>query len=268
MDGNGSKLHSVNSSGKPNWAVTVPEADKLTVMNDGTIILINPSKRDAKGIFSPWAYAYSATGKKLAERALSNTYDVLDGQYLLSQIGDSTNAKIEAYGTKLNKLFTYTPPKGAYLDVSEASWVINKSELLIRMDLPKTGNRLIALDSKGKTLWGRNIAGNASVQSTGQNYVVYENEEIKVYGATGLILKKPMKLIDPMHLILKTPDTKMMIYEEEYKSVIDPATLKTIYNIPYDNDKTSVEYYYAGEGYLYAVKDHYKLFQYKLPSEK
>lgn len=263
-DGRGTKLYSVNSSGKLNWMLPVPEANKLTVMNDGTILLINPSKRDANGKFVPWAYAYGTNGKKLSERALGDQYSVVDGTYLVSQVGGSVKTKIDVYGSKLNKQFTYTPPSNAYIDIAGFSWVYNSSDLLLRMNVPSKGNQLVALNAKGKTLWVRSIAGNATVQSVGKNYVVYENGEMKVYGAKGLLLKKSMKLTDPMQVVHKTIDHKLLINEDEYKSVLDPATLKTIYHLPYD-EKTS-EYYYAGNGYLYGVKDFYKLSQYILPA--
>lgn len=266
-DANGSKLYSVNSSGALNWMLPVSEADELAVMNDGTIILINPSKMDAKGNFAPWAYAYNTNGKKLSEQILGDSYTIVGGKYLVSQTEDSVKAKVAVYSSTLKKQFTYNPPTGAYIDVAGNSWVINNNEFLIRVNLPKTGNRLIALDTKGNSLWGRNIAGNASVQSIGKNYVVYENAEMKVYGTQGLIFKKSMKLTDPMQTVLSTPDNKIMIYEDEYKSILDPATLMTVYHLPYDEDG-SVKYYYAGDGYLYGVEDYYKLFQYKLLAAK
>ncbi|MDQ0088873.1 hypothetical protein J2T12_002283 [Paenibacillus anaericanus] len=189
-------------------------------------------------------------------------YTVLGGQYLVSQKGELGNSKIEVYGPKLDLLFTYNPPNGTVTYIDEAAWIINNGDILIRMNLPKTGNRLIALNPKGKTLWGRNIAGNASVQSLGQNYVVYENGEMSLYGSKGLILKKAIELSDPMQVVLKTSDNKILVYSEDWKTILSPTTLEPLYQIPYDEQL--LKYYYVGEGYLYAVSDAYQLFQYRL----
>lgn len=132
------------------------------------------------------------------------------------------------------------------------------------MNLPKTGNRLIAIDSKGKTLWGRNIAGNASVQSIGENYTVYENNELSVFGAKGLIVKKTIQLGDPMNVVLNTTDNKIRVHSENWMDILDPITLNIIYHIPYDDDEKQMKYYYAGDGYLYLLKSGYQLFQFKL----
>lgn len=262
-DGRGTKLYSVNSAGKLNWMIAVPQSTDIHAMNDGTLLLINPNKQNSNGTFSPWAYAYSSKGKKLGERPLGEIYTILDGKYLVSQIGDLDKFKLQVYGPTLNTLFTYTPPTGAVTYIDEAAWVINGGDILIRVSLPQTGSRLIAVNAKGKTFWGRNIAGNASVQSTGQNYVVYENGEMAVYGIKGLLLKKTMQLSDPMYVISRSPDNKIMTFSEDWKSIYDPASLKTIYQIPFNTE--ALEYHYAGDGYLYAVKDYYQLLQYKLP---
>ncbi|MDQ0088874.1 hypothetical protein J2T12_002284 [Paenibacillus anaericanus] len=41
-DAEGTKLYSVNSTGKNNWVISVPEARDVYAMNDGTLLLINP----------------------------------------------------------------------------------------------------------------------------------------------------------------------------------------------------------------------------------
>ncbi|MEK3904833.1 hypothetical protein [Paenibacillus sp. FSL R7-0179] len=263
-DGGGSRLYSVNSSGKQNWVINVPDAQELYSMNNGTVVLINSDKADSKGIRTPLAYAYSQNGKKVGEKSLTQTYSVIDGQYLVTQTGPYEKSKIDVFGPTLNRLFTYTPPAGAGLYVSEMSWRINKNDILLRMNLPKTGNRLIAIDSKGKTLWGRNIAGNASVQSIGENYTVYENNELSVFGAKGLIVKKTIQLGDPMNVVLNTTDNKIRVHSENWMDILDPITLNIIYHIPYDDDEKQMKYYYAGDGYLYLLKSGYQLFQFKL----
>lgn len=63
-DGGGSRLYSVNSYGKQNWVINVPDAQNLYAMNNGTVLLINSDKVDSKGNRTPWAYAYSQNGKK------------------------------------------------------------------------------------------------------------------------------------------------------------------------------------------------------------
>lgn len=262
QDAGGTRLYSVNSAGKQNWMINVPNAQELYIMNNGTVLLIDSNKRDSKGKLTPWAYAFSIDGKKVGAQSLSETYTVIDGQYLVSQIGPFGKSKLEVFGPKLNRLFTYTPPVGATVYVDEMSWGINKSDILLRMNLPKIGNRLIAIDSKGKTLWGRNIAGNASVQSIGENYAIYEKNELSVFGAKGLIAKKSIQVSDPMNVVLKTFDNKIMVYSENWKSIIDPITLETMYHVPYDDKQLT--YYYVGDGYLYLMKSGYQLFQYKL----
>ncbi|WP_438496685.1 PQQ-binding-like beta-propeller repeat protein [Paenibacillus sp. IHBB 3054] len=261
-DGSGSKLYSVNSSGKQNWVINVPDAEELYSMSDGTLLIVNPSKQDSKGNRTPVSYAYGPDGKKVGERLLTGIYTIIDGQYVVSQIGSFGKSKLEVYGPKLNRLFTYTPPAGATIYINEMSWRINKSDILIRMNLPKTGNQLLAIDSKGKTMWVRDITGNASVQSIGEKYAVYENEELSVFGEKGLILKKALQVSDPMNVVLETSDNKIMVYSEDWKSVIDPTTLEIIYHVPYDEKQ--LNYYYVGDGYLYSVKNGYQLVQYKL----
>lgn len=263
----GHKLISINVSGKQNWVISVPEVSEMYPMNDGSIILIDKMKKDSDGKFKPYAYAYNANGKKLGERFLHEMYSVIDGQYVITQIGPFGNCKLDVFGPQLNRIFTYTPPTGAVTYVDQSIWTINNSEILIRMNLPKTGNRLIALNSKGKTLWGRKIEGNASVQSAGQNYVVYEKGYLSLYGTKGLIRKKAYTLSDPMGVLIPTLDNKIAIYSEDWKSVIDPSSLEVIYQIPYDIEDTInrkfVFYHYAGNGYLYE-KANGQLTQYKL----
>ncbi|WP_018756940.1 PQQ-binding-like beta-propeller repeat protein [Paenibacillus terrigena] len=259
-DALGTKLHSVNSSGKSNWTIAVPEVQDVYAMNDGTLLLVNRFTRDSSGKFK--VYAFNANGKKISEQSVSDMYAVVGGQYLISQIAKQGSAKLEVFGPKLNRLFTYPLPDGAVTSIDEGSWVINNGDILIRMNIPKSGNRLISLNSQGKTLWGRTIAGNASVQSIGDSYVVYENGEMSLFNSKGLIKKKNIKLDDPMHEILNTPDNKILVYSENGRSIIDPSTLELIYNYPFD--QKLLNYYYAGDGYLYAISDEYQLLQYKL----
>lgn len=256
----GTKLHSVHSSGKSNWIINVPEAQNVYVMNDNTLLLVDQGMPSSKG--KKKVYAYSPNGKKLAEQSLGDMYAVIGGQYLVSQVGQIGNSKLEVFGPKLNRLFTYKLPTGAVTYIDEAAWVINNGDILVRMNLPKTGNKLIAFNSKGKALWGRNIAGNASVQSDGQSYVVYANGEMSLYNSKGLVRQRNLTLSDPMQTIQKTPDNKLLIYSENERSVLDPNTLETIYQFPIGDNL--LEYNYAGDGCLYAVTDAYKLMQYKL----
>jgi len=259
-DALGTKLHSVNSSGKSNWTIAVPEAQDVYAMNDGTLLLVNRFTRDASGKFK--MYAYNANGKKLSEQWVGEIYSVVGGQYLISQTAKQGSVKLEVFGPKLNRLFTYPLPDGAVTSINEGSWVINNGDILIRMNIPKSGNRLISLNSQGKTLWGRTIAGNASVQSIGESYVVYENGEMSLFNSKGLIKKKNIKLDDPMHEIKYTPDNKILVYSENGRSIIDPSTLELMYNYPFD--QKILKYYYAGDGYLYAISDEYQLLQFKL----
>ena len=259
-DALGTKLYSVNAQGKSNWTIPVPEVQDVYAMNDGTLLLVNRETPDSSGKFK--VYAYNANGKKISEQSVGEMYAIAGGQYLISQVGKLGSSKLEVFGPKLNRLFTYTPPSGAVTYINESSWVINNGDLLIRMNIPKSGNKLISLNAQGKTLWGRTIAGNASVQSVGQSYVVYENGELKLFDAKGLITKRNLKLSDPMHVILNTSDNKILVYSEDGRSIIDPNTLKAIYSYPFGQQV--LEYYYAGDGYVYEIKDAYQLSLYKL----
>ncbi|WP_314586988.1 PQQ-binding-like beta-propeller repeat protein [Paenibacillus terrigena] len=257
-DALGTKLHSVNSSGKSNWTIPVPEAQDVYAMNDGTLLLVNRYTRDSSGKFK--VYAYNANGKKISEQSVGEMHSVVGGQYLISQITGS--AKLEVFGPKLNRLFTYPLPNGAVTSIDEGSWVINNGDILIRINIPKSGNKLISLNSQGKTLWGRSIAGNASVQSVGASYVVYVDGEMNLFSSKGLLNSKKIKVDDPMHAIMNTSDNKILVYSENGRSIIDTSTLELIYNYPYD--QKLLKYYYAGDGYLYAISDENQLLQYKL----
>ncbi|WP_430108301.1 PQQ-binding-like beta-propeller repeat protein [Paenibacillus sp. B1-33] len=262
-DGQGTKLFSVNASGKSNWTIPVPNAEDVHVMNDGTILLIDPDKKVAPTAKSkPRAYAYSANGKKLAEVALGQIYNVIGGQYVVSQIGEIGNSKVAVYGSKLNKVFNYNLPNGAVTYVGEATWVINNSDILLRVNIPKSGNKLIALNAKGKTRWERVIPGNAWIQSIGQNYVVYADGVMSLYNAKGLVANTSIKSNLPIPAISEALDHHIVMNIENGNKVLNGKTLKVMYEYPYD--ESSRKYYYAGDGYLYTVTKGYQLSQYKL----
>ncbi|WP_216633881.1 hypothetical protein [Paenibacillus alvei] len=214
----------------------------------------------------PRAYAYSANGKKLAELALGQIYNVIGGQYVVSQIGEIGNSKVAVYGSKLNKLFTYNLPNGAVTYVGEATWVINNSDILLRVNIPKSGNKLIALNAKGKTIWERIIPGNAWIQSIGQNYVVYADGVMSLYNAKGLVANTSIKSNLPIPVISEALDHHIVMNTENGNKVLNGKTLKVMYEYPYD--ETSRKYYYAGDGYLYTVTKGYQLSQYKLQQLK
>ncbi|WP_185929313.1 outer membrane protein assembly factor BamB family protein [Paenibacillus popilliae] len=262
-DGQGTKLFSVNASGKSNWTIPVPNAEDVHVMNDGTILLIDPDRKVTPTAKSkPRAYAYSANGKKLAELSLGQMYSVIGGQYVVSQIGEIGKSNLAVYGSKLNKLFTYNLPSGAVTYVNEATWVINNRDILLRVNVPKSGNKLIAMNAKGKTLWERSIPGNARVQSIGQNYVVYADGVISLFNAQGLVTKAEVKVDLPIAIIFETPDQQIEIHTENAKKVLNAKTLQTIYEYPNDQDRQ--KYHYVGNGYLYSINQGNQLAQYKL----
>ncbi|EPY03775.1 hypothetical protein PAALTS15_28576 [Paenibacillus alvei TS-15] len=262
-DGQGTKLFSVNASGKSNWTIPVPNAEDVHVMNDGTILLIDPDRKVTPTAKSkPRAYAYSANGKKLAEVALGQMYSVIGGQYVVSQIGEIGKSNLAVYGSKLNKLFTYNLLSGAVTYVNEATWVINNGDILLRVNIPKSGNKLIALNAKGKTLWDRSIPGNAGVQSIGQNYVVYADGVMSLYNAKGLVTKATVKADVPFAVMFETLDQHIEMYTGDVQKVLHAKTLQTLYEYPYDEN--TMKYYYAGNGYLYSVTKGHQLAQYKL----
>lgn len=261
-DGTGTKLYSVSAAGKSNWTVKVPDADEVYAMNDGTLLLVDPDKRNAAGKLTPWAYAYSASGVKISDRSISENYAVLGDRYLVSLSGEPSKPKLEAYGPKLNRLFAYSLPNGAYTDVAGGAWLFDNANILLRMNVPKTGNKLVALNAQGKALWERNIARNAAVQALGSTYALYANGELGLYGNAGLIRKKALEIDEPMPTLLQAPDRRIVVRSAEGWSVIDPATLEPIYHFP--SDQKLLTYHYAGDGYLYAVSDAYRLTQYRL----
>jgi len=77
-------------------------------------------------------------------------------------------------------------PADSYTEV-DYNEVLTDGTVLIRANLPKTGNRLFGFDSKGKLLWGRDVAGNAVISSLGEVYGIYANGKLSLYNVKGLV---------------------------------------------------------------------------------
>lgn len=263
-DVTGNKLFAVNASGKAKWIIQVPEADELYMMRDGTLLLIDRDKRDSSGKTANWVYSYNASGKQIGKKTIGDIYSVVDGQYIVSQVEfsakDSKGAyqKIRAdfYNSKLGHVFSYSFPARAYTDISEAVWTLDGGNVMFRVNIPEKGNQLVAVNAKGKAQWRLSIAGNADVESAKGGFAVFGSNELRFYNAKGGLVTKRKLVVQheaPMFTLWKAADQKLLVRMNDRQLIVNPATLKTLYEFPLDT--ADVEYRYTGNGYLYRISE-------------
>lgn len=122
--------------------------------------------------------------------------------------GGGKGSRIQALDSSLNSVFTYQMPADSYTEVSY-NHVLSDGTVLVRANIPKTGNRLFGFSSKGNLLWGRDIAGDAVVSSLGDVYGVYANGKLSLYNVKGLV--KSVALKDVTEFLYRWTDYRMVI---------------------------------------------------------
>ncbi|WP_213528951.1 hypothetical protein [Paenibacillus cisolokensis] len=128
--------------------------------------------------------------------------------------------------------------------------------MMFRVNIPEKGNQLVAVNAKGKAQWRLSIAGNADVESAKGGFAVFGSNELRFYNAKGGLVTKRKLVVQheaPMFTLWKAADQKLLVRMNDRQLIVNPATLKTLYEFPLDT--ADVEYRYTGNGYLYRISE-------------
>ncbi|MNN55529.1 hypothetical protein D3C81_1704090 [compost metagenome] len=134
--------------------------------------------------------------------------------------------------------------------------MLSDGTALIRTNLPKTGNRLLGFSPGGKLLWGRDIAGNATVSSLGDVYGVFGNGKLAVYNTKGLVKSAAFQDKSEffISLSLLQDDRIGLSFDGAAFHALDAKTLTPEYTVRLGEDD-QFDFTYTGSGTGYVTKD-------------
>lgn len=260
-------LYSINSNGKANWMIKLPDEGKMHLMKNGTLLLVVP-KSAVKGSESTVVYGYNNSGKQIFKKVINGTVEKVTDSYVLveNHSASFTRFKADVYDSSMKRIFRYDFPQSAYTEIGY-TMVLSDGTIIFRANLAKTGNRLIALSSKGKVLWGRDIPGNSVTVEAGANYIVYVDKTVSLYNLKGLVAKRVFSdLTDEFEIYPRarmTDDHKLWLDLIEKQYVVDPTTLSTVQEFKLADSDANIIYYNGDTVYAHFEKNN-QIAKYKL----
>ncbi len=248
-------LYSINAKGKQNWMIELPEQqhpdavwnNPVHLMKDGTLLYIVP-KSTKTGNETTIVYGYNKNGKQIFKKLISGHVEKVTDTYVIvqNQSVSFNYFKSDVYNTAMKRLYRYEFPKGATTDIGYTT-VWDDGTVLFRADLPKTGNRLIAISPQGKVLWTREVPGNAEIREVGNYYIVYVDKTVSLYDSKGFVAKHAFDHIDdevPIYPSARmTDDHKIWLDLVIEQYVLDPKDMSVIQNFKLNNEDTKIMQY-------------------------
>ncbi|WP_340011625.1 hypothetical protein MHI32_29825 [Paenibacillus sp. FSL H7-0690] len=182
------QIYAVGADGKRKWKVNLSQAEGyLYRLDNGNLVFASRGQFDGSGNYSGSLTLINKNGTKIKNVTYKGTVAGKGNRILIqTNYGSGKGSRIQALDSSLNSVFTYQLPADSYTEV-DYNEVLTDGTVLIRANLPKTGNRLFGFDSKGKLLWGRDVAGNAVISSLGEVYGIYANGKLSLYNVKGLV---------------------------------------------------------------------------------
>ncbi|SFE41516.1 Outer membrane protein assembly factor BamB, contains PQQ-like beta-propeller repeat [Paenibacillus algorifonticola] len=243
----GNVLFSIHASGKENWMIQLPEQGKMHLMKDGTLLHIVSTSSKA-GEETSTVYGYNKEGKQIFKKLIKGTVAKVSDTLIIveNHSASYTDFKADIYNSSMNRVFRYSFPQGSYTDLSY-SLLLSNGNIIFRANLNKTGNRLIALSSKGKVLWGRDIPGNSEIVAAGDNYMVYLNKTVSLYNTKGLVAKRTFSNLNTEIQIYPlaeiTGDDNILLNLRTAQYVLDQKKLSVLQEFVLNDTDAEIIYY-------------------------
>lgn len=248
-------LYSINAKGKQNWMIKLPEQqhpdavwdNPVHLMKDGTLLYVVP-KSTKLGSEKTIVYGYNKNGKQIFKKLISGQVEQITDTYVIvqNQSVSASDFKTDVYNASMKRLYRYEFPTGATTG-SGYTTVWDDGTILLRADLPKTGNRLTAISPQGKVLWNREVPGNAEIREVGNYYIVYVDKVASLYDSKGFVAKHTFDDIDdevPIYPFVRmTDDHKIWLDLMVEQYVLDPKDMSVIQNFKLNNEDTKIMQY-------------------------
>lgn len=278
--GNEHQLYSINASGKEKWVKKVTVAGKLYALHDGSLLVVAEPKVDKSGNVNTQLLRYQKDGKQVYRKEITGEVLAVNGDQIVvntskriksgSYWTQKANPTIKVLNSGLKQMYTYAFPANASTigDGDAPIHFLSDGTILYRYNETKSGNKLLALDPKGKKLWVRSIPGNAAVKAVKSSYVVYTGKKLELYNHKGKVTQKEFQGTSlPMNQVGVTQNEspELILNFEEKGYILNPANLDTVYEFPMGeaSDQVPFGYSYVGKGIIYAEKEG-KLLQYRV----
>lgn len=255
------KLYSIQASGKINWIVDVPITGRVYRLDNGSVLAVSDAEQDQKHFNMTKIFAYSPAGKLLYKQQIRGEVLWAGRDRIVvnatnpQKEGELRIADIEVYDTSMKRQYIYRYPANGGLVIEEKKLLLmDNGILLLRAEGTNQADELSALDPKGKLLWKRSIPQNSAVQNAGNYYGVLDGRKLESYSidnklAASTVLEGTNLPINDMEV---TPEGKLWIPYQESSYVLEPSTLKVLYQLP-SFAKNGYFFSYAGNGVVFSA---------------
>lgn len=249
------QIYAVGPDGKRKWKVNLSQTEGyLYRLDNGSLVFASQGNFDNNGNYNGSLTLINKSGTKVKNISYKGTVLAQGNRVLIqTNYGGGKGSRIQALDSSLNSVFTYQMPADSYTEVSY-NQVLSDGTVLIRTNIPKTGNRLFGFNSKGNLLWGRDIAGDAVVSSLGEVYGVYANGKLSLYNVKGLVKSVALKDETEFFVSLdRLQDGNIELgFPGSATYVLNPKTLAVDYTF---KQKDDFNFNYVGNGVGYVMTD-------------
>ncbi|MEK4292528.1 hypothetical protein BSK65_15075 [Paenibacillus odorifer] len=249
------QIYAVGPDGKRKWKVNLSQTEGyLYRLDNGSLVFASQGNFDNNGNYTGSLTLINKSGTKVKNISYKGTVLAQGNRVLIqTNYGGGKGSRIQALDSSLNSVFTYQMPADSYTEVSY-NHVLSDGTVLVRANIPKTGNRLFGFSSKGNLLWGRDIAGDAVVSSLGDVYGVYANGKLSLYNVKGLVKSVALKDVTEFFISLdRLQDGNIELgFPGSATYVLNPKTLAVDYTFKLKDD---FNFNYVGNGVGYVMTD-------------
>lgn len=237
------KLYSFNTSGKTNWVKNINASATVSLMNNDNVLVASSQGAQANGSVRSTLSLYDKKGKLLSEKTIAGTvleagHDriVVDASKQVksgSLWQPAANPKIEIYDTSFTRLSFYQFPANASTQGDgggESLAILDDGSIIMRANFEGTGNRLMGFGPDGKLAWGRAIAGNAFIQTSGNSYTVLTGPKLELYTMNGKVTERLFQDAKPVLMnVDRTQDGQYQLNFAKTGYILDPQTLEDVH---------------------------------------
>lgn len=261
-------IYALKSDGQEAWTRSVPFGSEVYLLGDESLLIASKQGVDKRGTLKSSVVRLSSAGKALASTTLTGSVLTAEGQRIvvdpsrLVKTGSgwhrSPSSSVEVYAPDLKRLYGYKFPSGVNLLGSGGGTPIliqNDGTVIFRGSVAGTVNKLLALSSQGKLLWGRTIPVDSVIVSTGSGYAMYCNRTLTAFDLSGRLAERklddnPGQIVDLKH----SDGGELQIDMAHTLYVLDPARLEIVQAVSNRPLRSDYAFAYAG-GMLYAAEN-------------
>lgn len=237
------KVYSYNTSGKTNWVKNVQAPSEIYLLDNDTLLVSSSQGVQTNGTVRSTLSLYdrkgTLTGSKTINGAVlqAGNHRIVVDASKQTKVGGywqrAANPKVEIYDQTLNRLSFYQFPSNANTigdGGGESLAVLEDGSVIMRANFANTGNKLMGFGADGKLSWGRSIAGNAYIQTSGKGYTLLTGQKLELYTMKGKVTERIFKDEQPvlMHVV-RTQDGMYRLDFAKTGYILDPETLKTVH---------------------------------------